>query len=224
MTSYDSIQAFACRVETYLSRLDVSIHNSGLAHCSLQLCKSTRHCGDIQVNYLSTFLLVILLLQALKKIKERSSASPPARLTMVSSGTALDAKLPNRNKRPLLGSFDHPRIQPFDRLERYGASSLLGHLFFVRLLKYLNPDETIVNLVQPGLCKGTGLFREASISLLAVFSIIKTFTALSVEDGAWLYVDAAVVRGKEPHGCFCSKETIQPAVRKPLSRFIYLVF
>ncbi|KUJ24013.1 putative short-chain dehydrogenase/reductase family protein [Mollisia scopiformis] len=206
MTSYDSIQAFARRIETALSRLDIIIL---LAHSKLTICESTGHDGDIQVNYLSTFLLTILILQALKK-KQKSPTSSPPRLTIVSSGTALTAKLPNRNKRPLLASFDDPYIQPYDTLERYGASKLLGHLFFARLLKYLDPDDAIVNLVQPGLVKGTGLFREAPIALGVIFSVIKTFTALSVEDGAWLYVDAAVVRGKESHGRFCSEGKIQP--------------
>ncbi|KAN0119276.1 NAD(P)-binding protein [Hyaloscypha variabilis] len=189
MTSYESIQSFARRVETDLVRLDITILNSGLAHSKHTICKSTGHDGVIQVNYLSTFLLAILILQALKKTK--SPTSSPHRLTIVSSGTALTAKLPNRNERPLLGSFNDLNIQSYDTLERYGASKLLGHLFFVRLLKYLDPEETIVNLIQPGLVKDTGLFREAPTVLAAIFSVIKTFTARSVEDGAWLYVDAA---------------------------------
>ena len=209
MTSYESIQSFVHRIETDLVRLDITILNSGLAHTKFTICKSTGHDDVVQVNYLSTFLLAILILQALKKKKKSPTSSPP-RLTIVSSGSALQAQLPNRNERPLLGSFDDPQIQPFDTLERYGASKLLGHLFFVRLLKYLNPEEAIVNLVQPGLCKGTGLFREAPLAMLAIFAVMKTFTALSVEDGAWLYVDAAVVRGKESHGCFCSEGKIQP--------------
>jgi NAD(P)-dependent dehydrogenase (short-subunit alcohol dehydrogenase family) len=208
MSSYESIQSFARRVETDLDRLDITILNSGLAHTKFTICKSTEHDDVIQVNYLSTFLLAILILQALKK--KNSPTLSPHRLTIVSPGTALMAKLPNRTERPLLGSFDNLEVQPFDTLERYGASRLLGHLFFVRLLKYLNPEETIVNLVQPGLCKGTELLREAPFTMAAVFSIMKILTALSVEDGAWLYVDAAVVRGKGSHGCFCNEGTIRP--------------
>jgi NAD(P)-dependent dehydrogenase (short-subunit alcohol dehydrogenase family) len=208
MTSYESIQSFAHRVETELVRLDITILNSGLAHSKLTICKSTGHDGVVQVNYLSTFLLAILILQGLKK--KRSPTSSPHRLTIVSSGTALTAKFPNRDKRPLLRSFNDINIQPYDTVERYASSKLLGHLLFVRLLKYLDAEETIVNLIDPGLCKSTGLFREAPIILGAAFSVIKTFTALSVEDGAWLYVDAVVVKGKESHGCFCSGGKIQP--------------
>lgn len=209
MASYKSIQSFARRVETDLPRLDIVILNSGLAHTEFTVCKSTGHDDVIQVNYLSTFLLAILLLQVLKK-KRKSSTAPPSRLTIVSSGTALMAKFPNRGKRPLLGSFDDLEIQSYDAMERYSSSKLLGHLFFVRLLKYLNPEETIVNLVDPGLCKGTGLFREANIVSGAAFWVMKALTARSTEDGAWTYVDAAIVKGKESHGCYCTDGDIHP--------------
>ena len=202
MTSYESIQSFVHRIETDLSRLDITILNAGLAHLELTICKSTGHDDVIQVNYLSTFLLAILILQALKKKKTSPNTSPPSRLTIVSSGTALTAKLPNRDKKPLLGSFDDPKIQPYDGMERYSSSKLLGHLLFVRLLKYLNPEETIVNLIEPGLCKGTGLFREANVAVAGIFWIAKALVGKSVEDGAWTYVDAAVVQGKESHGSF----------------------
>jgi len=209
MASYESIQSFARRVETDLSRLDITILNAGLAHAELTICKSTGHDNVIQVNYLSTFLLAILLLQALKK-KKSPKTSSPSRLTIVSSGTALTAKFPNRDKRPLLGSFDDPKIQPYNAMERYSSSKLLGHLLFVRLLKYLDPEETIVNLIEPGLCKGTGLFREANIALAGIFWVAKALAAKSLEDGAWEYVDAAVVKGKESHGCFCMDGDIHP--------------
>ena len=208
MASYESIQLFARRVETDLSRLDITILNAGLAHAELTICKSTGHDDVIQVNYLSTFLLAILILQAVKKKSPETSS--PSRLTIVSSGTALTAKFPNRDKRPLLGSFDDSKIQPYNAMERYSSSKLLGHLLFVRLLKYLDPEETIVNLIEPGLCKGTGLFREANKALAGIFWVVKALAAKSLEDGAWTYVDAAVVKGKESHGCFCMDGDIHP--------------
>jgi NAD(P)-dependent dehydrogenase (short-subunit alcohol dehydrogenase family) len=201
MASYESIQSFARRVDSDLSRLDITILNSGLAHGEPTICKSTGHDDVIQVNYLSTFLLAILILQALKR-KSPKTPSSPSRLTIVSSGTALLAKFPNRDKRPLLGSFDDLKIQPY--------SKLLGHLFLVRLLKYLDPEETIVNLVEPGLCKGTGLFRESNIIQAGVFWVLKALAAKSAEDGAWQYVDAAVIKGKESHGCYCMDGEIHP--------------
>lgn len=208
MSSYESIQSFARRVETDLSRLDITILNAGLAHVELTICKSTGHDDVIQINYLSTFLLVILMLQVLKK--KQSSTTPPSRLTIVSSGTALTAKFPNRDKRPLLGSFDDLKIQSYDAFERYSSSKLLGHLFFVRLLKYLDPEETIVNLIEPGLTKDTGLFREADLVTRTIFWFIKALKARTPEEAAWSYIDAAVVKGKESHGCLCLDGNIYP--------------
>ncbi|RDW62816.1 putative short-chain dehydrogenase family protein [Coleophoma crateriformis] len=205
MASYESIQEFVRRIETDLPRLDITILNAGLAHITFTPCKSTGHCDVVQVNYLSTFLLAILIIQALKK---KSPTGSPARLTIVNSGTALTAKLPNRDKRPFLKSFDDSTIQPFEGMERYSSSKLLGHLFLVRLLKYLNPAEVIVNLIEPGLIKGTGLMQEAKGVIGAVFAVASYLVARSTSDGAWFFIDAAVVKGKESHGCYIEDDKI----------------
>lgn len=211
MLSYESIQSFVSRIEKELSRLDIIILNSGIAHSTLTICPSTGHCENIQINFLSTFLLAILILQVLRKKKgTRPPTASAPRMTIVNSGSALAAKFPNRTQRHVLASFDDIHVLPYDTLERYSVSKLLGHLFFVRLLRHLDPEVATVNLVQPGLCKGTRLFREAPVVMNAVFSIVNFLTALSVEDGAWLYVDAVVLRGKESHGCFVSEGKIQP--------------
>lgn len=207
MSSYPSIQAFCRRVETDLPRLDITILNAGVIQMNFDIC-STGHEEVIQVNYLSTFLLAILMLPISKNKAPRGS---PGRLTIVSSGTALLAKLPNRNKRPLLASFDDVKVQPWDPIERYFSSKMLGHLFFVRMLEYLNADDVVVNLVEPGQCKGSELHRGAKGTVTGAFlELFKSLTGRKPEDGAWTYVDAAVVKGKESHGCFCLDWEIHP--------------
>lgn len=206
MNSYESIQAFCRQVERDLQRLDITILNAGIVNAEFRKC-STGHEEVIQVNYLSTFLLAILMLPI---SKTKSPTGKPGRLTIVSSGVALWAKLPNRNERPLLTSFDNTELLPYDGVERYFSSKMLGHLFFVRMLPYLNPDEVIVNLVEPGMCKGSELHREATGIAGAFLSSYKAMTGRRPEDGAWTYVDAAVVKGKESHGCFCMDWKIHP--------------
>ena len=71
-------------------------------------------------------------------------------------------------------------------------------------------DEVIVNIVDPGLCKGTDLHREAGGMLSRAISAGKTIMARPLDDGAWTYVDAAVVKGKESHGCFVMDWEIRP--------------
>jgi NAD(P)-dependent dehydrogenase (short-subunit alcohol dehydrogenase family) len=161
----------------------------------------------VQVNYLGTFLLAMLLLPVLRD----REAKRPGRLSIVGSGGVFAAKLPNRDKRPFLKSFDDLAVQPWDATERYFSSKVLGMLFFVRLMEHLpGADEVVVNIVDPGFCKGTELHREASGLVSAVMSISKALTGRSLVDGAWTYVDAAVVKGKESHGCFVMDWEIRP--------------
>jgi NAD(P)-dependent dehydrogenase (short-subunit alcohol dehydrogenase family) len=215
MTSYESVQALARRAAAEFSggkRLDIAILNAAIVRPKLNVVESTGHCDVIQVNYLSTVLLAILLLPVLRrKPTSGKTASSPGRLTIVNSGTAYQAKLPNRNKRPFLASFDDPKS--WAAFEQYPASKALAHLFMVRLLDHLPAgieDEVIVNLVDPGYCKGTGLHRDAKGIVAFMLELSKTLTARSLVDGAWTYIDAVVTKGKESHGCFVMDWEIRP--------------
>lgn len=197
MASYESIQAFASRVEKDLTRLDIVILNAGLVKQHFDIIKGTGHEESIQVNYLSTVLLNILLLPALKT---KSPLSAPGRLTIVGSGTALVAKFPNRHRVPLLKSFDIEA--EWDANDRYATSKLLAHYYLVKLIDYVNPKDVVVNLVDPGLTKGSGLFRKLSGFTATIFAVVSSAIARTLEEGSSAYVDAAVVKGEESHGCF----------------------
>jgi len=207
MGSYDSVQAFVRKVEIELPRLDIAILNAGVAKLEFGLNPNTGHEETIQVNYLSTMLLAILLLPALKA---KSPSGAPGRLSVVCSGTVYQAKFGNRTQIPLLPSFDDTKIHPFDVGERYACSKLLGQLFLPKLAEYVNPDDVIVNLVDPGFCKDSGLHREAHGVLRAVLSLAKTLTGRTMENGASTYVDATVVKGKESHGSWLMDWIIMP--------------
>lgn len=218
MSSYKSVQALARRCSAEFSssnRLDIAILNAGVAHIEFTTSPETGHCNTVQVNYLSTALLAMLLLPVLRyKISE--TGAKPGRLTIVGSGISHRAKVPNRNTRPFLASFDDS--ETCDLTERYASSKLLSQLFLVRLLDHLPrgiEDEVIVNIVDPGLCKGTDLHREAGGVLSRVISAGKTVMARSLSDGAWTYVDAVVVKGAESHGCFVMDWEIRPWVFSP---------
>jgi NAD(P)-dependent dehydrogenase (short-subunit alcohol dehydrogenase family) len=208
MSDYSSIQTFCQKVETSLARLDIVILNAGITKMKFDIVESTGHEEVVQVNYISTFFLAILMLPILKQ--KRRPVGMPSRLTIVSSGVAWFAKLPNRDKRPFLASFDDVAIQSWDPSERYFASKTLGQLFFARMLKYLDPNDVIVNLVDPGLCKGSELHRTAEGAIAVFMSVSKALTGRTLDEGAWTYVDAAVVKGKESHGCFCADWQIRP--------------
>jgi NAD(P)-dependent dehydrogenase (short-subunit alcohol dehydrogenase family) len=187
--------------------LDIVILNAGVAGSGFVRNARTGHCEVVQVNYLGTVLLAVLLLPVLRD----RTGQRAGRLTIVGSGGVFQAKVPNRGARPFLGSFDDLKVQPWDATERYYASKVLGMFFFVRLLEYLPPaEELMVNMVDPGFCKGTELHRDAKGLMGMVLSIVKALTGRSMEDGAWTYVDAAVVKGKESHGCFVMDWKIYP--------------
>lgn len=203
MTSYDSIQSFASRVEKNLSRLDMAILNSGLTKSDFQIVPGG-HEEVIQVNYISTVLLSILLLPLLK----RKPTSGPGRLTIVGSGTAYAASFANRNEVPLLKSFDNSA--GWDPSERYWVSKLLLHYFMVKIVNYVDPKDVIVNLVDPGLCKGSGLMREAKGVIKVAGWIMKALLARTLEVGSTTYVDAVEIKDAESHGSYIMDWQIFP--------------
>ncbi|KAJ3958395.1 hypothetical protein N0V92_005037 [Colletotrichum tropicale] len=141
MNSYDSIQAFARRAESHLSRIDIVILNAGIMKMSFSKNPSTGHEETLQVNYLSTVLLAILLLPVLKA--KRKPNGDPAHLTIVNAALTLAASFPNRDAKPLLPSFDDPKT--FSS-ETYNSSKLLAHMFLWKLSGIVSADDVIVNL------------------------------------------------------------------------------
>jgi NAD(P)-dependent dehydrogenase (short-subunit alcohol dehydrogenase family) len=214
LTSYSSIQEFGRRADAELTCLDFTILNAGAMLPDFKLCP-TGHETVMQVNYLSTFYMAILMLPV---AKAKSAGDKPGRISIVSSGTALFAQFQNKDERPFLASFDDTRAFPWNAAQRYFASKALGHLFFARLLEYLNPDDTIVNLVEPGMCKGTSLHREVKGVTSVFFESYKNLIGRAPELGAWTYVDAAVVKGRESHGCFLMDWEIHPYVTLYIGR------
>lgn len=199
MESYPSIQDFARKCED-LDRIDIFIMNAGLGKTDFTTTPSTGHEVCIQVNHLSTALLTVLVLPILKQ-KGKSMGQPP-RLTFVNSVMAHLCKVPNRDNRPFLASFDDTKITPWDATERYGVSKLLNQLFLMKLTEMVPPEDVIINMVDPGLTKGTGLGRDTS-GMRYIFGL--AFLGIAgrpVERGAATYVDAVLGHGKEAHGCF----------------------
>lgn len=212
MESYESIRAFARKCEDEITgRIDIVILNAGISPLKFTRSTETGHESTVQVNHFGTALLAILLLPVLKA-KAAFGISP--HLTIVNSVTAHLCKFPNRDMRPLLPAFDDTNILSFDTQERYAVSKLLSQLFIVKLSEYITPGNgsPIINMVDPGLTKGTGLIRDAT-GIAAV--IVKAFFSLAgrpVERGAATYVNAVLGHGPESHGCFLMNCNTSPYV------------
>lgn len=89
------------------------------------IVEDTEHEESLQVNYVSTTLLSILLLPILKA--KGPLSGEPAHLTIVSAALALAASFSNKTANPLIASFDDPKA--FDGQEHYHTYELLAHMF-----------------------------------------------------------------------------------------------
>lgn len=206
MLSYESIQAFADRCRK-LPQLDTAILNAGMTRPDFVISPSTGHEEMFQVNYLSTALLAILLLPALHS----DISETPGRLTIVSSGVALISRFSNLKAMPLLPSFDDGKHWDLNAAsERYSVSKTLLLMLVSRLSEVVDSSKVVINAVDPGFVGGSGLHRNMGGLLRAVFGIMKALSARSLPQGAWTYLDAAVVKGEETHGCFLMDWKITP--------------
>ncbi|KIV81100.1 hypothetical protein PV11_08547 [Exophiala sideris] len=206
MESYDSIQAFVRKCNDDLPRIDMVILNAGMGAMKFNAVPATGHEKTVQVNHVSTVLLTILLLPVLRKKSRSNGATRPPVITVVNSATAHLCKLPNKDSRPFLASFDDPA--KFDANERYGASKLLCQLFIVKLADLVDPNNAIINMVDPGLTKGTELAREVPGFVAPILKLGMAVVGRPLDRAAATYVDAVLGHGKESHGCFLMNEEI----------------
>ncbi|KAK8011614.1 hypothetical protein PG990_010579 [Apiospora arundinis] len=206
MSSYSSVQSFAQRAREQLTRLDIVILNAGLMKLDYNTVASTGHEEMIQVNYLSTMLLALLMLPVFKQ--KSAGRNGPGRLTISNASLALAAKFTNKNALPLLASFDDPAR--FDSTEQYSASKLLAHLFLWELVEHVPSTDVVVNLADPGFVKGTDFGRDQSGMRAVAAKLLGAVAGRDHVTAASTYVDAVVVKGKDSHGCFLMSWDIKP--------------
>ncbi|ROT38905.1 NAD(P)-binding protein [Sodiomyces alkalinus F11] len=204
MQSYDSIQAFVEQCKS-LPRIDMTVLNAALMKSTYTTVPSTDHEISVQVNYLSTALLSILLLPVLRSKKVPGAARPPV-LSIVGSDLAYRVDI--QTKGPTMQQFDTP--EGYDQFLWYGRSKLLLTFFAAKLAEHVDPDEVLVNMVNPGTTKGTSFFREFSTLSGMMVGVLQFLFARGVDVGATTYLDAAVARGKGSHGSFVSDWTLKP--------------
>ncbi|KAJ4138802.1 hypothetical protein NW768_002675 [Fusarium equiseti] len=204
MGSYVSISDFVKRCET-LPRIDFVILNAGMGNQYFQIAKSTGHEETMQVNFLSTMYLSVLILPTLKA---KASPSKPGRLSIVSSGTVMHCELPEAKSGSLIAALD--KESNYDGMSQYAKSKLLGQLFVDRLARYIDPNDVIINLVDPGLTKDTGLGKDATGVAKIIMTIFSKLIGRTKEQAASTYIDAAVLKGDETHGSYIMDWRIYP--------------
>ncbi|RDL37303.1 NAD(P)-binding protein [Venustampulla echinocandica] len=206
LSSYDSVAKFAERAST-LEHLDIAMLNAGVYKLELTINPKTGFEEVVQVNYLSTALLTLLLLPIMNTKK---SGTAPGRITIVSSDTAAWAKFLEKKSDPLLKAFKTNELK-WNFQERYSTSKLLGQLFLFQLAKHVAPSAVTVDAVNPGFCYGSGLQRDGNGTALGF--IVRVFTRIlgrPITIGARPLTAAAVKFGHEVHGQYVEDCRIRP--------------
>ncbi|KAK8060898.1 hypothetical protein PG996_010828 [Apiospora saccharicola] len=190
MANYASVQAFARRCDAELPRIDFALLNAGIAPADHVVLEETGHESTVQVNYLSTVLLTILLLPVLKAKRPTGTDRAP-RLITLGSVTARNAKFPNRHERPLLASFDEVTTKtPWDPNDRYAVSKLLCQMTLERVAaRYVDARDVVVLQLEPGWVRGTGLFRKLPAVARFVVGLLLWVCGRPLVRGAATYAD-----------------------------------
>lgn len=200
LSVYESIVAFAEKTKT-LDRLDIVILNVGIAPAKFSTNSLTGHSECIQVNYLSTALLAILLLPVLKA--KQANQKGASRITFVSSETAGWTSFKQKDASPLLAALDKPG--KIDMVDHMFISKLLGQFFILELAKVVSPSVVLINSTSPATVHDSEFNREHDKTFLgAVAKFFIRFYGNTASVGARMVTDAAVNHGEETHGQFLS--------------------
>ena len=208
LADYGSINAFADRCRN-LERIDYVVLNAGLQSSTFELNVKTGHEAVFQVNYLSTVLLLLLLVSVIKEKKRQHKTDQSSVLTVVGSDTMYFSKLETTG--PIFPRMDDPKR--FTKFRQYLDSKLLLMMFISQLADKLKPEELIINVCNPGMTAGTGLGHAVEKPSRAERYIAPLFGKLlgrSVQAGASVYIHALLMEGKESHGSFVSDWAIKP--------------
>lgn len=202
MASYDSIAKFAQRAAA-LDRLDIAVLNAGVFKGEEEFHPSTGYEEDVQINYLSTALLMTMLLPALKP--------SPARLVIVSSDTAGWVDFKEKSSNPILAAFKR-KSDKWDMQERYGTSKLLGQFYLTELANRVPASAVTIDCVNPGFCYGTELTRAGEGTVLgSIVNLVRRIIGKPTQVGALSIVHAAVSFGQEEiHGQYVEDGQIRP--------------
>ncbi|KIW05786.1 uncharacterized protein PV09_03641 [Verruconis gallopava] len=203
MASYDSILAFAKRVEL-LERVDAIIENAAMALDKWQTGDKGMEMSLI-VNVTGTMLLAGLVMPKLKECAEKFNIKPT--ISIVGSGVAhQDDCRDELNRVPdeedIIDFFNDP-VHGINA--RYPLSKLLL-LYAVREWALRNPVSltgVVVNYVNPGLCY-TELARHVDEKIRKHVEALRDQIGRTSEMGSRTLVHGAVA-GEESHGKYLSE-------------------
>ncbi|KAH0343627.1 NAD(P)-binding protein, partial [Aureobasidium melanogenum] len=194
LSSFESVKEFAKKVDT-LPRIDAIIENAGMSTEKFKLFEGNE--STITVNVISTFLLALLVLPALKRSSQKHNIQP--RLTIVASEVHHWTDLPERKKGDsILDTLANPELS--EMRERYPVSKLMD-VFCTRALAERTPSPypVTINTMNPGFCYSE-LSREFNSF---AFRLMYKLLARTTEVGSRTLV-AAALASHDTHGQYMS--------------------
>ncbi|KAL9115235.1 MAG: hypothetical protein Q9227_001029 [Pyrenula ochraceoflavens] len=208
MSSFDNIQHFAKQVNEQLPRLDVALLNAGVVQP--RFVRSPEGWEEtLQVNYLSTALLGLLLLPKLLEINAKTESMP--HLSFVSSSSHkhvnIGAMRKSKSSGNILAYWNDEK--KFPGTPQYGNSKVFlefAKAAMANLPSVRSPDgkvNVIINSSCPGFCQ-SDLARNVtggSAILSTVAWIVYGIVARTTEQGSRTLV-SSTTQGVESHGKF----------------------
>lgn len=201
--SFDSVIEFCERAEK-LDRLDVVVENAGVAtRTAAEVCEGNER--QVTVNVLSTFLVALLLLPAMRRTTTLFNTLP--HLVIVSSDAHYYAAFPERTAPSIfeaLRNADRP-------LDRYSVTKLLEVLVVRELAAEMDKagaPKVVVNALTPGFCR-TDLYRHTPFPLNLLFWVATLVLGRTSEMGSRNLVKAAAF-GEESHGQYIGNCKLAP--------------
>ncbi|KAH0376768.1 NAD(P)-binding protein, partial [Aureobasidium melanogenum] len=194
LSAFDSVKEFVKKVDT-LPRIDAIIENAGINTTKFSLSEGNE--STITVNVISTFLLALLVLPALKRSSQKHNIQP--RLTIVASEVHHWTDLPERKiGDSIFDTLATP--QSADMGARYLVSKLMD-VFCTRALaeRTTSPYPITINTMNPGFC-----YSELSREYKGfAFQLMYKLLARTTEVGSRTLV-AAALASHDTHGQYMS--------------------
>ncbi|KAJ5783893.1 uncharacterized protein N7518_009570 [Penicillium psychrosexuale] len=215
--SYASTIAFVERLKKSDIQVDFALLNAGVANFNFTINQPTSHESSIQINWLSTALLTLLLLPVLDQQAANNLNRARPVISIVGSETAAwakfhEAQVSIKQGLPLIQVLDDKAN--FDMGDRYYTSKLLYQLFFLELFRNRSSAKrstgAILNLVNPGFCYGSELHRTAEGAFGKVLAGMKRVIGRSVSMGARTLVHSSVLAGDASNGKYLSDNKQAP--------------
>ncbi|KAG9219908.1 hypothetical protein CCMSSC00406_0009511 [Pleurotus cornucopiae] len=195
LSDFDSVKAFADRLDEEVDRLDILVNNAAVNLPSYEETKDgwERH---LQVNYIAPTLLLARLLPKLVKTSELFGTTP--RVTIVASFMQQFGKIPKGvfgQSSVLSAMSGKEKYTPFDNNARYSLTKLLNVFSALSFTDHVPPSITI-NSVDPGFCH-SDLCRDIPYMTRMTIYFVGKFIGRTAEEGARQLIWAALAKSSE---------------------------